>query len=94
VFLARRSGIVKAGLASFRKPAFVMTRFCGVTNRMAVEFLCQTSGVCDAQRLLETRLYLHAQEAHRVQDLGMRDQAAAIELGENAVDAEFLLQLA
>ncbi len=41
--------------------------------------------------LIEARLDLFAEEPQGVHDLRMRDQTAAIELGEDAVDAELVL---
>jgi hypothetical protein len=44
-------------------------------------------------RLLEARHNFLTEQAHRLDHLRVRDQPAAIQLGQNAVDAEFVAQV-
>ena len=43
---------------------------------------------------LKSRHHLSAQQTHCRHDLGVRDQSAGIQLGQDAVEAEFVLQVA
>jgi hypothetical protein len=58
------------------------------------DFSVCTTWASTARTSNEPRHHLPAQQAKRVHDLRLRDQAAAIQLGQYAVDAGLLLQRA
>src|SRR4051794_26268532 len=93
-------GSVSEGSAVFAAMAFGSAVAAGagaahsaLERRAARNFACR-SPRCAWLRSVEVGLDLLAHQAQRVEDAGLRDLSAAIQLGENAVEPDLLLDLA